>query len=122
MAGRAAQRHRLALLALLAASGGGGVTRDKLIAYLWPEADEERGRHLLSNSVYMLRQALGDEALGGAGDVVRLDAASVRCDVRDFEDAISRGEFARAVGLYAGPFLDGFFLADAPEFERWASR
>ena len=122
MAGRAAQRHRLALLALLAASGGGGVTRDKLTAYLWPEADEERGRHLLSNSVYMLRQALGDEALGGAGDVVRLDAASVRCDVRDFEDAISRGEFARAVGLYAGPFLDGFFLADAPEFERWASR
>ena len=37
LTGRAAQRHRLALLALLAASGGGaGVTRDKLIAYLWP--------------------------------------------------------------------------------------
>lgn len=21
--------------------------------------------------------------------------------------------------IYAGPFLDGFFLSDAPEFERW---
>src|SRR5688572_29092007 len=121
LTGRAAQRHRLALLTLLAASGG-GVTRDKLIAYLWPEADDERGRHLLSNSLYMLRQALGEDALIGAGDVVRLDAASVRCDVRDFEDALGRGELARAIALYTGPFLDGFFLADAPEFERWATR
>ena len=121
LTGRAAQRHRLALLALLASSGS-GVTRDKLTAYLWPEADEERARHLLSNSLYMLRQALGEEALISAGDVVRLDAARVRADVRDFEDAIGRGELARAVGLYTGPFLDGFFLADAPEFERWANR
>jgi TolB-like protein/DNA-binding SARP family transcriptional activator/Flp pilus assembly protein TadD len=112
----------LALLALLAASGGGGVSRDKLIAYLWPEADEERGRHLLSNSLYMLRQALGEDALGGAGDVVRLDVSRVGCDARDFEDAIARGELQRAVSLYTGPFLDGFFLADAPEFERWATR
>jgi TolB-like protein/DNA-binding SARP family transcriptional activator/Tfp pilus assembly protein PilF len=121
LTGRAAQRHRLALLALLATAGA-GVTRDKLIAYLWPEADAERGRHLLSNSLYMLRQALGEDALLGAGDVVRLDAARVRCDVRDFDDALGRGEAARAVGLYTGPFLDGFFLADAPEFERWATR
>ncbi len=122
LTGRAAQRHRLALLALLASSGTGGVTRDKLTAYLWPEADEERGRHLLSNSLYMLRQALGEDAVIGAGDVVRLDAARVRCDVRDFEDALGRGELARAVGLYTGPFLDGFFLTDAPEFEHWATR
>ena len=98
------------------------MTRDKLTAYLWPEADDERGRHLLSNSLYMLRQALGEDAVIGAGDVVRLSATSVRCDVRDFEDALGRGELARAVGLYTGPFLDGFFLADAPEFERWVTR
>jgi TolB-like protein/DNA-binding SARP family transcriptional activator len=122
LTGRAGQRHRLALLALLAGSGGSGVSRDKLIAYLWPEGGEERGRHLLSNSVYMLRQALGEDALGGAGDVVRLDASRVCCDVREFEDAIGRGELERAVALYTGPFLDGFFLADAPEFERWATR
>jgi TolB-like protein/DNA-binding SARP family transcriptional activator len=98
------------------------MSRDKLIAFLWPEADEERGRHLLSNSLYMLRQALGEDALPGAGDVVRLDATRVRCDVRDFEAALGGGDFARAVGLCTGPFLDGFFLADAPEFERWVTR
>jgi TolB-like protein/DNA-binding SARP family transcriptional activator len=70
----------------------------------------------------MLRQALGEDALVGAGDVVRLDATRVCCDVRDFEDALGRAERARAVRLYTGPFLDGFFLADAPEFERWAAR
>ena len=26
---------------------------------------------------------------------------------------------AEAAALYVGPFLDGFYLADAPEFERW---
>ncbi|MEZ4412014.1 MAG: BTAD domain-containing putative transcriptional regulator, partial [Gemmatimonadales bacterium] len=28
----------------------------------------------------------------------------------------------RAIELYAGPFLDGFFLSDAPEFERWVDQ
>lgn len=98
------------------------MSRDKLVAFLWPEADEERGRHLLSNSLYMLRQALGEDALVSAGDVIRLDAARVRSDVRDFEAAFGSGEFARAAGLYGGPFLDGFFLTDAPEFERWVAR
>lgn len=27
-----------------------------------------------------------------------------------------------AVALYSGPFLDGFFIGDAPEFERWVER
>ena len=102
-------------------SGTPGISRDKLIAYLWPDADAERGRHLLSNSLYVLRQALGEDTLLAAGDVVR-SADGLRCDVREFEEALSRGEPERAVTLYAGPLLDGFFLPDAPEFERWVER
>jgi len=34
----------LALLALLAAAGERGVQRASLLAYLWPESDEERAR------------------------------------------------------------------------------
>ena len=47
LTGRAVQRHRLALLALLSASGASGVSRATLIAYRWPATDEERGRHVL---------------------------------------------------------------------------
>jgi serine/threonine-protein kinase len=36
-----------------------------------------------------------------------------------FEQAMERRELEQAVALYRGPYLDGFFLKDAPEFERW---
>lgn len=115
LTGRAVQRHRLALLTLLAA----GMSRDKLIAYLWPESDAERGRHLLSNSIYVLRQALGEEAILATSDTLRLNPAVVRADVVEFEHALAESVRDKAVCLYRAPFLDGFFLSDAPEFERW---
>ena len=120
--GRVSQRHRLALLALLALSPGGRASRDKAVASLWPESDQEKGRNLLSVAMYVIRSSLGDDALVGAGDELRLDAAVVRSDVADFEAALARGDHAAAVSFYKGPFLDGFFLNDAPEFEQWVSR
>jgi DNA-binding SARP family transcriptional activator len=120
--GPAVQRKRLALLALLATAPGQGLSRDKLLAYLWPEADPERGRHQLSTSIYEVRKALGEEAILAAGDELRLDPALVRADVAEFEAAFDAGDLARSVELYKGPFADGFFLSGAVEFERWAER
>jgi TolB-like protein/DNA-binding SARP family transcriptional activator/Flp pilus assembly protein TadD len=122
LAGRAAQRHRLALLALIGMAPSCRLSRDKLIAYLWPESDVERGRNLLKVSSYVLRTALGENALLSEGDDLRLDAEVVRVDAIEFEAALSSGDHARAAALYGGPFLDGFFLSDAPEFEQWVSR
>jgi TolB-like protein/DNA-binding SARP family transcriptional activator/Tfp pilus assembly protein PilF len=119
--GSAAQRLRVALLSLLAFNGERGLSRDKLIAYLWPDADAERGRHLLSHSVYVLRQSLGADAILGMGDALRLNPERVRSDVADFQEAIAAADCERAVPLYSGPFLDGFFISDAEEFERWAT-
>jgi TolB-like protein/DNA-binding SARP family transcriptional activator len=118
--GRALRGHRLALLSVLAAAGGQPITRDKLIALLWPDSDTERARHLLSHSIYLLRQSLGEDVVLAAGDGVRLNPERLHSDVREFADALERGDHERAVALYRGPFLDGFFLTDAPEFERWA--
>ncbi|HEU5186735.1 MAG TPA: BTAD domain-containing putative transcriptional regulator [Gemmatimonadaceae bacterium] len=120
LAGRSTQRRRLALLALLAAAEERGLTRDKLLAYLWPERDTDRARHALSQTLYAVRQDLGDEALIGGIDEIRLNAQIVESDVAQFRAALAAGELERAVALYAGPFLDGFFVPDAPGFERWA--
>jgi TolB-like protein/DNA-binding SARP family transcriptional activator/Tfp pilus assembly protein PilF len=120
--GRAAQRHRLALLALLALSPGQRLSRDKLIASLWPERDADGGRNLLKVSSYVLRSALGEDALLTAGDELRLNPDAVTTDVAAFEEAIATGDHARAAALYRAPLLDGFFLSDAPEFERWVDR
>ncbi len=122
LTGRASHRHRLALLALLALAPGRRLTRDKLIAYLWPESNPERGRNLLKVATYVLRSALGEEALLSAGDELRLNPDLVQVDVADFEAALEQSLHDRAIALYQGPLLDGFFLSDAPEFEHWVDR
>jgi DNA-binding SARP family transcriptional activator/TolB-like protein len=120
--GRMTHRHRLALLALLATSHPRSVARDRLVALLWPEAETERARKLLNQAVHALRKALGEHAILSVRDELQLVVGVVECDVIVFENAFKAGELERAVALYAGPFLDGFFLSDAPEFERWAER
>ncbi|HLA14713.1 MAG TPA: tetratricopeptide repeat protein, partial [Gemmatimonadaceae bacterium] len=82
----------------------------------------ERGRNNLNVSTYVLRTALGDNAFLSAGDDVRLNPEVIHTDVAEFEAALQRADHPRAVALYSGPFLDGFFLPEAPEFERWAER
>jgi DNA-binding SARP family transcriptional activator len=115
--GPAAQRHRIALLALLATSRA--LSRDKLQAYLWPERDAGASRKLLNQATHHLRRALGEGAILSAGDALRLGTNGVECDVISFEARLAAGELNRAVDLYAGPFLDGFHLSGALEFERW---
>ena len=112
-------RRPLALLALLATSGSRGLSRDKVTALLWPESDAERGRNSLSQVLSSLRRELGpdDPVLGTAE--IRLNANAITSDVEDFETSIADGDVERAVTIPSGPFLDGFYLADAPEFERW---
>ncbi|HEX6370295.1 MAG TPA: BTAD domain-containing putative transcriptional regulator [Longimicrobium sp.] len=118
--GRAVHRRRLALLALLASARGRMVRRERLIGYLWPEHPGDAARHLLSESLYILRKAVGEDMFVSAGDELALDPASVRSDLADFLAALEADDPERAVAAYGGPFLDGFVVSDAPEFERWA--
>jgi TolB-like protein/DNA-binding SARP family transcriptional activator/Tfp pilus assembly protein PilF len=119
LAGRAAHRKRLALLALLASAPSRTMSRDKLSALLWSEYDTERSRHQVATALYDLRKAAGEELILSSGEDLRLSAASVSCDVWNFEMLLAAGEREQAVQCYAGPLLDGFFLPDAAEFERW---
>lgn len=118
LTGRAAQRHRLALLALLATSGGMG--REVLVALLWPDVGPDRARRLLSDSVYRINQALGADTIYAAGDELRLRPDRLSSDVARFEALLGQGASGAAVELYRGPFLAGFYLDGVPEFERWA--
>src|SRR5712692_7744261 len=117
--GAAQHRKTLALLALLAAASRRGMSRDKLIAYLWPDADAEHGRNLLNQACYALRRDLhAPELILGATEL-RLNPEIISSDVQNFEEALDRGDPARAVAVYSGTFLDGFYLSDAGEFEHW---
>jgi DNA-binding SARP family transcriptional activator/TolB-like protein len=96
------------------------MTRDKMLALLWPDADEERGPRTLAQALYALRKNLGaEDAITGTKDL-RLDPALVTSDVSEFASAVSRGDHERAVAAYGGSFLDGFHLSAAEDFSRWA--
>jgi DNA-binding SARP family transcriptional activator/TolB-like protein len=114
------QRRRLALLALLAASGERGVSRDQLLGYFWSESSAENGRHSLEQLIHTLRRTMGESVFAGVNPV-RLDSDVVGSDVNDFERALESGALVDAVALYKGPFLEGFYLNEAPEFERWTT-
>lgn len=117
--GRASQRHRIALLALLATTRRLYRSRDQLITLLWPENDTERGRKLLSDSIYRLNQALGGDVLAAVGDDLRLNRTRLACDVASFESAIEAQDWKMAAELYRGDFLDGFYIPASPEFDQW---
>ncbi len=118
-AGQACQRHRIALLALLRAAPDATLPRDRLTALLWPEHPDHRARRLLNLAVHVLRQALDQHLILSTGRELRLRSDLVNSDVAAFEAACAGGDPAKAVALYSGPFMDGFFLPDAREFEEW---
>jgi TolB-like protein/DNA-binding SARP family transcriptional activator/Flp pilus assembly protein TadD len=111
-------RRRLALLSVLAASREQGRSRDQLLALFWPESTEARARHSLDQLLYAIRSSVSDDVFAGVNPV-RLNSAVVTTDVGIFMAAFERGDAADAVAEYRGPFLDGFYLDDSPEFERW---
>lgn len=116
-----AQPKRFALLAYLAASHPlREQPRDTLLGLLWPELDGERARKALRQSLYGLRRALGRGVLTGKGqELVGVDPGRIWCDAAVFSVAVDEGRDQEALELYDGPFLDGFHLSGAPEFERW---
>jgi len=115
------QPRRLALLAYLAAASPPGFhRRDTLLALFWPELDQEHARAALRQALHVVRDALSGDAVASRGDEeIGLDFAQVSCDVAAFERALLTGELEEALDLYRGALLEGFFISDAPEFERW---
>lgn len=116
--GRAAQRRRVGLLALLALAPRRTLGRERVIGYLWPDHPPDGARHLLSESLYVIRRALGEGALLGRGDELTL-GEGVTSDVESFLSSVEAGELEQAIAIYRGPLLDGWYVRDATELEHW---
>ena len=110
--------QRLAILAVLAAAGERGVSRERMCGLLWPDADEARARHALRQALYALRQETGADVIV-AEPVLSIDRNVLSADVSEFRAALSTEDWARAAALAKGAFLHGFYLPGADGFERW---
>ena len=112
------QHRRLALLSVLAAAGKSGRSRDHLLLLFWPDATQARARHSLEQLLYAIRNSVNEDVFAGVNPV-RLNPEVIGSDLEDFNAALERGDFESAAREYRGPFLDGFYLSDSPEFEQW---
>src|SRR5918992_134218 len=120
LAGAIARKRSLALLALVAMGTEQGISRDRVLAYLWPESDTDRARNNLKQTLFQLRQELHEDVFIRGPGPLRLNPDAISVDSCDFQAAIERANPTTAVTLYRGPFLDGFYLPGLAEFERWA--
>ena len=115
----ATQPKRAALLLYLAVARPAGFhRRDRLVTLFWPEHDQEHARAALRKALHALRQAVGDDVVVTRGDEEIGVTSSVWCDASAFLEEARQEHYARALELYRGDLLSGFF-ADAPGFERW---
>ncbi|MHC4070566.1 MAG: ATP-binding protein [Planctomycetota bacterium] len=129
------RRKALALLAYLAVLDT-PQSRETLAALLWPEADAKRASASLRNTLWSLKQVLGEGWSVAAGENIGLRPGSDRwLDVAEFrrllaswtshdhgpDEVCSECEvfLTDAVALYRGDFLAGFTLPDSPEFDDW---
>jgi DNA-binding SARP family transcriptional activator len=117
--GAAIRARSLALLAFVASRREQGMSRDKVLAYFWPETDTDHARNNLKQTLFIMRRTLGEEVIISAGSFFRVDAAHLAADVWEFEAALDRGALEDAVAHYQGPFLDGFYVSRLAEFGRW---
>jgi serine/threonine-protein kinase len=119
------QPKRLALLAYLAlAARDGYQQRDALLALFWPRADRDHARRCLRQSLFHLRNELGDGVLVNRGrDGLALASARLVCDAAEVESALRERRWRDALDLYAGDFLPGFFVdRDGVELEEWVEQ
>jgi len=108
-----------ALLALLALSPGMVWPREKLMATLWSDRNEEQARASLRQALTELRRAFGEtSALRTEHDTISLDPGALFVDVVAFEQLAKGGRWEEAAAQYRGPLLDAHGVRD-DAFEDW---
>jgi len=129
-----------ALLGYLAVEADMPHPRDFLAGLLWPDHPQAAARNSLRQALHQLRRALGKDApsfLLVTRKTVQFNSASNHSlDVAEFSALIREcaghahrrretcrvcvKRLQRAVKLYRGDLLTGFFLKDSAAFEEWA--
>ena len=116
------RRQVRALLFRLAATGA-PLAREQLAFLFWPDEPTAAARRRLTRLLSSLRAALPrPDLLLVTDETAALHPDLVAVDSGRFQAACAGSDVAllqTAVQLYRGPFMSGFVLADAPEYEAW---
>ncbi|MFK7804902.1 MAG: BTAD domain-containing putative transcriptional regulator [Anaerolineae bacterium] len=99
-------------------------SRTVLATLFWPEEAQAIAKHNLRQSLYNLKKLLPDS--DDNEPFLQVTRHSIRfnpnsdylCDVQQFEERLSAGDFQQSINLYQGELAPGF-TADSLEFEEW---
>ncbi|GAB4282507.1 MAG: hypothetical protein Kow0058_00980 [Roseovarius sp.] len=115
------RKAAVAVLKMLAMHADRPVPRERLVEFLWPDADERHGRDRLKVAIYSLRQLLGSaDLVEHADNAYALRAGAVLLDVAVFERLVGEGmrharqdrpelavaSLGDALRLYRGDYLE----------------
>ena len=127
-AGKIPRKPLMLLKAVITSGRNGGMSENRLIDVLWPDADGDAGRYALSTTLHRLRGILGHpDAVRRQGQTVSLDPRYCWVDLWTIQELLERAERTsndddalvlvteQAVALYGGPFLD------ADSHETWVA-
>src|SRR5215204_4718680 len=90
LAGAIARKRSLALLALIGLGNEQGLSRDRVLAYLWPESDTDRARNNLKQTLFQLRQDLHEDVFVRAPGALRLEPHAISVVAGEFKTKIDR--------------------------------
>ncbi len=103
-------------MAAFLALRGDWVSRDELVALLWPDTEPRRARHTLSQLLHTVRRSAW-------GHDLEVDPTRVRwpvdCDVVTLRRAVADGDWLRAVELDTGSLLEGTQDGISEAFDAW---
>jgi ABC-type oligopeptide transport system substrate-binding subunit/DNA-binding SARP family transcriptional activator len=108
----------VALLGYLAAERR-SVARDSLAALLWPDEATSKGRSNLRRELHNLAQILPDCWELDRQAVAFVPSTDVTVDLYTLLHLETEERWYEAAELLGGEFLEGLYLDDNPEFERW---
>ena len=98
-------------------------SRSALAGMFWPDMPENKARTNLRKAVGLLREMLGPYLSISRENIAFRANAPYQLDVACFEAGLKRKDDIRqlesSIALYKGDLLAGFYLYDAPSFDRW---
>lgn len=133
------RKQAVTLLKYLITQAGRPIHRERILACLWPDADESRGWERLKVTISYLRRqmrelGMRDDVVATVGKAYLLRRDAIRVDAETFERLIAEGRslqaeqrneealacYAEAEHLYRGDYLEEDIFADwcAEERER----
>lgn len=91
--------------------------RDTLVDLFWGSVDEETAKKSLRNAVYIINKTFSEGILVSPQRSIIMLNPQVEFDT-DL-DIFLKDDECSAIEAYSGEFLEGFFVKDADDFEKW---